>query len=510
MFPIYSWQKCLFFCLMLSTSVASATITIVSGGGQTVTVGQYSEPITFKVVDALGNPVTVGTSVDFELSNDQGDIFTPNLSADSDETDATGVVTTQVDATHIVADQYTLTASTQLDTTTESASTTIKIEIGAPVALTVVVGENQTIPAGNASDRISFKLTDDEGNAVNNKRIDFTLSTPLNESSRTTLSPNNAVTDTEGLVHTNILSVATDMIGTYLVTATLLEDNTITADASVTVEPGVATKLTFTSGGSKAILMGDSADPLTFELTDKVGNPITGKRVDFSLTTPSGYTSNQGLLPAFATTNLNGEVETQLNTGTLDEPGTHTITATLAADDSVKTQVVFAVIEETPDLPSLGFCGAINLNGLPVHTMAICNGGISVQNGFFEQEATVKRTDFVFIQGVIKVDDNHIGQLADIVVVAGYKPLPPADQIETFFMLNGLGQIQEWDLDIASLVAFKHSISLSSTQIINVYNGNFMAEGTLRIFFGYRLTAGPATGFVIFNENQTINVEVNK
>jgi hypothetical protein len=75
-------------------------------------------------------------------------------------------------------------------------------------------------------------------------------------------------------------------------------------------------------------------------------------------------------------------------------------------------------------------------------------------------------------------------------------------------MMNSLGQIQDWDLNIASLVAFRHSVTLTATQIINMYRGNFIARGTLRVYFGYRLVEGQSNGMVVFNANQTIDIDI--
>jgi hypothetical protein len=128
----------------------------------------------------------------------------------------------------------------------------------------------------------------------------------------------------------------------------------------------------------------------------------------------------------------------------------------------------------------------------------------------FAQEATLQLIDPVLVQGVIKVESLHVKQLADLVVVAGYKPPPPDDAIEVFFMMNSLGQIQDWNLDIATLVAFRHSVTLSTNQIINLYRGNFIAPGTLRVYFGYRLIEGLSSGLVVFNANQTIDISITQ
>jgi hypothetical protein len=509
MFNIRFWQKFLFFTpfFFLSTSIVFAAITVVSGGKQTIMVGELSEEIVFKVVDELGNSVTVGTPVSFEFTDSQGEVVTGGLSANSSVTDTQGQIVTRINTSNAVG-QYTLTANVQIGSVIESVSTTAEITAGNASTLAVTAGDNQTITAGSASDSIGFKLTDGADNPIKGERIDFTLITPSGESSRINLSPNSSTTDTGGQALTNILSTATDTIGGYLVTATLAKDSTISVQANITVVAGIATKLTVISGANQTIVAGSASDDLRFKLTDNVGNPLAGKRVDFMLTTPNGNTTNQGLLPAFSTSSINGEVNTRLEASVTNNAGTYTIKASLASNETVTAQVALEVSEEVPDLPSLGFCGAVNTSGLSVNTTAICNGGISVRGTPFEQEATLKLTDPVLVQGVIKVDSNHVKQLADLIVVAGYKPPPPDDAVETFYMMNSLGQIQDWDLNIASLVAFRHSVTLTATQIINMYRGNFIARGTLRVYFGYRLVEGQSNGMVVFNANQTIDIDI--
>lgn len=494
---------------ILVTSTAFAAITLISGDNQVVTVGESPTDIVFEVVDETGNPVTVGTPVTFEMVNSKGELVTGGLSTNRGLTDNSGKTLTRPNIINNL-DKYTLKASVQIDTVTESVSTTLEVKAGAATLLKVAAGDGQTLAAGTASDVISFKLTDKNENAVSGEKINFSLTTPTGETSTLDLSPTNAVTDLSGQVSTSLLATATDKVGVYSITATLATDTTVTASAKITVAAGPATRLTVLSGDNQTIMANQTSDLMVLRLTDNIGNPIANKRVDFILTVPDGSTTNQGLLPSFSTSNVSGEVSTHLEASATETPGTYTIKATLAANDAVTANMTLQITEEVPDLPSLGFCGAVNTNGLPVKTTAICNGGISVKGLAFEQEATLNLIDPVLVQGTIKVDANHLEQLADLVVVAGYKPPPPDDAIEIFLMLNSLGQIQDWDLNIASLVAFRHSVTLPTTQIVNMYRGNFIAPGTLRVYFGYRLLEGPASGTVVFNASQTINIVIKK
>jgi len=121
-------------------------------------------------------------------------------------------------------------------------------------------------------------------------------------------------------------------------------------------------------------------------------------------------------------------------------------------------------------------------------------GGVSVNNDVFLSKATQKLSESVEILGTIKVDPNHQGQPAEIMVVGVYQ-LP--DNTEPFFLLDENAQIQTWDGNPATLVPFQRKDSLEAVQHLTIfYSDDGLPIGTLHIFFGYRLTDGT----VIYNE----------
>lgn len=150
--------------------------------------------------------------------------------------------------------------------------------------------------------------------------------------------------------------------------------------------------------------------------------------------------------------------------------------------------ITFSVREDTLVLPSLGdrFQGGIAINGM-----------------VYQQRATQTLSDTVDITGQIKVPADHVGQLADLIVYAAYRPTASNSQEELFFMLDKAGNVKIWDQTPSKLVAFQENIQLKAEQPVSLYQGQFIATGVLRLFFGYRL----ADGTRMFNQ-ESIDITI--
>jgi len=171
-------------------------------------------------------------------------------------------------------------------------------------------------------------------------------------------------------------------------------------------------------------------------------------------------------------------------------------------------------VEQT--FPDLGVGHAVDAQGnANDDTAVVFTGGISVNNGEYQKQSELDLTDTVEIHGKITLDPQHahIGQVVDIIVYAGYKPMPTTE-VESFYMLNTTppGQpitgISLWDAQPTNLVAFWENITLQAEQIIPMYLGHFVAPGNLWIFFGYRLRDGTDSGRVVTN-SESIDVTIN-
>jgi hypothetical protein len=134
---------------------------------------------------------------------------------------------------------------------------------------------------------------------------------------------------------------------------------------------------------------------------------------------------------------------------------------------------------------------ATNAQGEPMMTAAIFSGGISVNQGTFESQATLTIADLVDILGQIQVDPLDLGQAAEAVVYVSYKPLAAKfSETPVYFMLNEKGDILPWNEDVKNLVAFQAVAQLVPYLEVPMYQGPLPATGHLQISFGYRLTEG--------------------
>jgi len=183
---------------------------------------------------------------------------------------------------------------------------------------------------------------------------------------------------------------------------------------------------------------------------------------------------------------------------------------------------------------------AIDFQGNRVSTNAKFSRGISVNGG----TVTVHSSDQMDIRGVITVDSYHIGKEADIIVVAGYKPISTGKEL--LFMFNKEGNILPWDGNLANLVAYKETdllrdknkerfkqnlvlapqrrvqifpvtlsafrdneldtILLGCEERPSTYSGllNDVPPGLLKFFFGYRLKDD---GTIVYN-SESINIRI--
>jgi YVTN family beta-propeller protein len=132
-------------------------------------------------------------------------------------------------------------------------------------------------------------------------------------------------------------------------------------------------------------------------------------------------------------------------------------------------------------------------------TVAFKGGAkIGVQNYQFHQNGPYYQ--MVKILGEIDVATEHVGQKADILIVA--QSIHPSHS--QYFMLDKQGQAMEWLVgDFDNLVAAKENVLLKSNQEIEIYHG-FLSPLHLQIYFGYRLE----NELILFNGEQPIEVQV--
>lgn len=372
----------------------------------------------------------------------------------------------------------------------------------APVnaAITVTGGSGQQVPAGSPSADIFFKVTDATGNPNTSTTVNFSLIDPAGSPVSNGLSTPSAPTSNNGLVSTRLNP--TSQLGNYTITATLVSDTTQFTGINVVVVAGQPAKLTITEGNNQTLPAGQSSANIRFKLTDAFNNAVAGQVIHFTLRNPSGEMGNDKLFLTEATTDLNGQVTTRVEA--LNTEGSYLVTATLATDETISIQVPVQIVEPIPPLPNLGFGMAFDANGAVAETTASFNGGTKVNDGEFNQEVVFNLNDSIFVQGIINVDSRHLGQSADIIIVASHNPIVPFNTQQIFYMFSSSNLPEVWDGNLAHLVAFSRVNSLPKKLPLNLYGGKVGSPGLYQGYFGYRLD----NGLIVFNGNQTINLRV--
>jgi hypothetical protein len=145
---------------------------------------------------------------------------------------------------------------------------------------------------------------------------------------------------------------------------------------------------------------------------------------------------------------------------------------------------------------------AINSTGEPVNTNALLIGGSFLNEGEFQPEITLSRFEKITIHARILVDPADVGETADILVCAAYKPFPKSKP--RFYMIDSQNLIHLWDEEIANLVTLKEVDSLGRVQDVEILTGEFDFMGMLKLYFGYRLE----NGTIVYNL-KTIDVIIN-
>jgi hypothetical protein len=141
-------------------------------------------------------------------------------------------------------------------------------------------------------------------------------------------------------------------------------------------------------------------------------------------------------------------------------------------------------------LPSLAST-AISNNGEPLEISTSFAGGIYIKENLTENMTETESLPTVNINGIIKVDPEHVGQQSDMIVVASYLS---GDESKKFYMRDGHTQYPFWDGNLAHLSAFQKNVRLAEERWIEIYSGPF-PEGLWDFYFGYRLN----NGTIVFN-----------
>ncbi|ALG66935.1 Ig-like domain-containing protein [Beggiatoa leptomitoformis] len=478
----------------LWVQTAAAALILASGGNQTIPSDAPSEVVVFRALDTTGNPLS-GVVVDFTLTNMACNQANGSLQVFTALTDAQGEAITALRANNTPG-RYTLTAHLA-DDPSQIAGTGITVS-GVDTVFSVD-GVCQTVAAGENSTPIIFRVVNANNELASNVTVNFTLVNAVGITISNGVTVTTAISDAQGLVRTQ--AIAAQKTGTYSVVASLATNPSKTGSAGVTFLAGAPALISSLTSDFR-LPAGQSSGNVVFKLTDAYGNAVTNRSLNFSVLTPTGTTLTTGVSPSNAITDTNGEAKTRFTAP--ETQGTYRLVATLA-NSTVTGSVMVNVVSPLLALPSLGFSATLKPDGSLLNTSATFSGGIAVNGQAYVQQVEQVLSDRVVIEGSILVQEDHIGATADILVIAGYTPLPIESSATYFFMLETGGVIASWDLNPTTLEPFINDVSLASAQEVKMYTGYFVGTGLLQVFFGYRLTDGT----IVFNAEIPIRILIN-
>ena len=227
-----------------------------------------------------------------------------------------------------------------LTKTVDTGGTVSDVEEATPsddlYTLTKVSGDEQQGVAGTAlAAPFVVSVLDEDGAAIAGAVVTFSVT-----AGGGTLSSTTATTDANGRARSTLTLGSNPGTNTVVATVAGLEPVTFTATA-VEQTPHSLTKVSGDSQEGPASTQ--LAAPFVVSVLDQAGSPLAGATVTFSVTAGGGLLSSttdanpctieSSTSSTTATTDANGQAATRLTLGS--EPGTNTVTATVAGLESV-------------------------------------------------------------------------------------------------------------------------------------------------------------------------------
>ncbi|HXT17405.1 MAG TPA: Ig-like domain-containing protein [Gemmatimonadaceae bacterium] len=235
-------------------AAAKLTISVQPPVNATNGVALLPQPVV-QLADQFGNPVPAGSAMTIVATSSAGTVSNGTATANA----TSGAATFSNLSIATSAPNVTLTFSVQGSSTIQSVTSTA-IALSAGVASQLVLSTTQTsftkVAGTSVSNPPTITTVDAGGNPVGNTPVRFTVafqSTPTVFSADVTLTSN-----ASGVINGSSVTIP-DSATTYVVTASLVSAPTVTKVVSVTVTPGVADHLAFTSGSSSTFVGTQSA-----------------------------------------------------------------------------------------------------------------------------------------------------------------------------------------------------------------------------------------------------------
>jgi hypothetical protein len=348
---------------------ASLALTLSNASGAPVTTVSSNAPGVAKAVvkDSSGRAVA-GTAVQF-TSSDKTAVLTP--ASGSALTDSNGMASIGV-APGTDAGAFTLSASATVGGARATGSTSYAVAF--PVLTMSALSSNPSPLAAGGTASLSVTVLDGGKPFAPAQSVIFT--SPCATAGKAVIS--SPVTTVNGVATTSYIDKGCG--APDLVTAsTTLAGATTTQTGTVNVERALPGQLAFVSALPQNISLKGTggagrqeSSTVVFKLLDPNGNPVSGQRIDFALTTSAGGLS---LNPASATTGADGTASTIVYGGTVNTPVRVIATIPNSRDNAGQTITTISdqlvVSTGVPDQDSFSLSTAIynvegmNYNGCP-------------------------------------------------------------------------------------------------------------------------------------------------
>lgn len=296
--------------IVVTVSQAPVAPVKVAGDGQTATVGAaLATPLKVKIQDRLGNAMA-GRVVTFTPGAGNGSAGATSATSGSDGTAST----TWTVGTVPGAQTLSATTGGVSDAATFSATATV----GAPAAVAVSAGNNQTAIAGAAvAIALAARVADAFNNPVPGVSVTFTAATGSG-----TITGSPATTNAQGVATAGSWTLGT-LAGTKTVTASVTG---LAVAFTSTATAGPAASVAVNAGNNQSATVGTAVGTApSVRISDINGNAVSGVAVTFAVASGAGSATG-------TSTSTNSSGLATVGSWTLGSvAGTNTLTATATA-----------------------------------------------------------------------------------------------------------------------------------------------------------------------------------
>lgn len=341
------------------TNVHNSSINLIAAGANpstTVTIGQTYNWLNLRIQDSYGNPVT-DTSAIFTITDTSYGTFaggaassttTSSIAPTSDTYESAAITSTTK------AGSFTVTASCTTSAYCASNSTTFTLT-NKPAAANKFVLQSaastnpQSVQISQTYQSIILQLQDVYNNPIANESLTIQQTCSSGGACATSSSlPSSPTTDSSGDI--TLTPQANGTVGSFIIT--VKDTNVIpnvTYIINLTNTTGPAQNLTVTSGSSsESITVTNAFTPITLQLTDAGGNPISNTPVTFTLSCTATTACTNPATTVIANTDTTGKVTYSPVANTI--AGTYTVSVSATYNSGTANSTI--TLTNLADVPA--------------------------------------------------------------------------------------------------------------------------------------------------------------